>query len=153
MARGVHLFDLLRFLTGEEVRTVTSTSDATTSSVDRTFEATLTLSKGTTAHVFTSKNLPGADNHVTLYGTKGTLRITDFWTERSLLSFSSARKHYTKTYRSENLTKLLLEEFAQGCAGKRTTLATNEDALKTVAVTVASTASARTGHKVTVATA
>ncbi len=117
MARGVHLFDLLRFVTGKEVREVRGWSDATRTSVDRTMVAVFELIGGTPAVITTSKSIPGADNHVTIYGTKAKLTLRD-------LFGADPQKMYADVF----------DSFANAMRGKKTLLATIEDGIAAIAM-------------------
>ncbi len=112
MARGVHLFDLLRFITGKEVDEVCGWSDATRTNVDRTMVAVFELTGGTPAVITTSKSIPGADNHVTIYGTAAKLTLRDLFS-------ADPQKMYTDVFGS----------FADAIRGKKTLLATIEDGI------------------------
>lgn len=120
MARGVHLFDLLRFLTGEEVVEVRGWSDATKTQVDRTMSGIFVLASGTPASITTSKIIPGADNHITLYGSKGKLVLHDVFSD-------DPQPLYTKVF----------DTFTDALSNKKTPLATLDDGVATVALTEA----------------
>ncbi len=115
MARGVHLFDLLRFITAREVGEVCGWSDATRVSVDRTMVAVFELTGGTLAVITTSKSIPGADNHVTIYGTKAKLTLRDLFS-------TDPQKMYGRVFGS----------FADAMHGKKTPLATLDDGIAAI---------------------
>ncbi|MFA6519705.1 MAG: Gfo/Idh/MocA family oxidoreductase [Candidatus Paceibacterota bacterium] len=128
MARGVHLFDLLRFLTGQEAREVSAWSDATRTTVDRTAIGIFLLTTGIPAVITTSKSIPDADNRIVLCGTKGKLVLCDLFT-------ADPHTMYTSVF----------DSFAGALRGKKTPLATLEDGIAVLAMTSAFLASAK--HK------
>ncbi|MBI2096700.1 MAG: Gfo/Idh/MocA family oxidoreductase [Candidatus Sungbacteria bacterium] len=118
MARGVHLFDLLRFITGMEINEVRAYMDNTPSTVDRTTIGIVLTDKKTPVVIVTSKIIPEADNSIALHGTKGRLIIRDLFS-------SDSGTLYTKVF----------DEFARAQNGKKTVLATLEDGLAVIAIT------------------
>lgn len=128
VGRSVHLFDLLRFLTGQEVREVRAWSNATRTTVDRTAIGIFTLRSGVPAVITTSKAIPHADNRIVIYGTKGKLVLRDLFT---------ADPH--------TLYAAVFDAFAGALHGKKTPLATLEDGIAAVAMTEAFIVSAK--HK------
>ncbi len=120
MARGVHLFDLLRFITGQEVSEVRAWSDAARTMVDRTAIGIFLLDNGAPAVITTSKSIQNADNHIAIYGTKGHLVLRDIFK-------SDPQKMYEKVF----------DSFADAIHGKKTYLATLEDGIATIAITEA----------------
>jgi 1,5-anhydro-D-fructose reductase (1,5-anhydro-D-mannitol-forming) len=74
-ARGVHLLDLIRFVTGAEFETVTGESDGFRSShpVDDVVAAFGRLSSGAIAHMLCSRLVPASDDTLEVYGTRGRL--------------------------------------------------------------------------------
>jgi len=109
--RGVHLFDLLRFITGHNVTVVGGSSDATKSSVDQTAIALLCADDVPTV-ITTSKLMPGADNRVVIYGSKDTLALREVFV-------ASPHDMYVS----------VIDHFAQAVRGKKTPLATIEDGI------------------------
>ncbi len=109
--RGVHLFDLLRFITGHAVTVVGGSSDATKSSVDQTAITLLRADDAPTV-ITTSKLMPGADNRVIIYGSKETLALRE-------LFVASPHDMYVTA----------IDHFAHAVRGKKTPLATIEDGI------------------------
>ncbi|MDP2665652.1 MAG: Gfo/Idh/MocA family oxidoreductase [bacterium] len=128
VGRSVHLFDLLRFITGQEVREVRAWSDATRTTVDRTAIGIFTLRSGVPAVITTSKSILSADNRIVIYGTKGKLVLRNIFT---------ADPH--------TMYVVVFDAFANALRGKKTPLATLEDGIAAVAMTEAFIASAK--HK------
>ncbi|MDP2665785.1 MAG: Gfo/Idh/MocA family oxidoreductase [bacterium] len=128
VGRSVHLFDLLRFITGQEVNEVRAWSDATRTTVDRTAIGIFTLRNGVPATVTTSKSVPNADNRIVIYGTNDKLVLRNIFT---------ADPH--------TMYVAVFDSFADALRGKKTPLATLEDGIAAVAMTEAFIASAK--HK------
>lgn len=128
VGRSVHLFDLLRFLTGQEVREVRAWSNTTRTTVDRTAIGIFTLRSGVPAVITTSKSIPDADNRIVIYGTKDKLVLRDLFT---------ADPH--------TMYVAVFDAFADALCGKKTPLATLEDGIAAVAMTEVFIASAK--HK------
>jgi 1,5-anhydro-D-fructose reductase (1,5-anhydro-D-mannitol-forming) len=74
-ARGVHLFDLVRFVCGAEWLTVTGLSDGLRADkpADDVTAATGLLASGAVAHIVCSRLVPGGSNDLEVYGTRGTV--------------------------------------------------------------------------------
>jgi len=126
MARGVHLFDLLRFITGQEVRETRAWSDATRSMVDRTAIGVFILDGGAPALITTSKAIPGADNRIMIYGTKGRLELRNIFAD-------DVQPLYVKVF----------DSFSDALRGKKTPLATLDDGIAAVMMTEAFLSSAK----------
>jgi len=109
--RGVHLFDLLRFITGHNVTVVGGSSDATRYSVDQTAITLLRADDAPTV-ITTSKLMPGAENRVVIYGSKDTLALREVF-------MASPHDMYVS----------VIDHFAQAIRGKKTPLATIEDGI------------------------
>ena len=116
-ARSVHLFDLLRFITGGEIADVQGWSDATKTSVDRTAVAVCTLAGDIPAVITTSKKIPYADNRIEIYGTKGKLILRDIFT-------ADPQHMYEK----------VVNAFVNALRGKKTPLATVEDGIAAIRI-------------------
>lgn len=128
MARGVHLFDLLRFITDQEVREVRAWSDATRTAVDRTAIGIFMLDTGIPAVITTSKSIPDADNRIVIYGTKGKLVLRGLFTADPHAMYAA-----------------VFNAFADVLRGKKTPLATLQDGIAAVAMAEAFISSAK--HK------
>jgi predicted dehydrogenase len=77
-ARGSHLFDLARYLTGDEVTAMEARAELSETGIDRTAECTMQLSRGTSVHILTSKITADVDNRIHIVGTKGTCALRPF---------------------------------------------------------------------------
>lgn len=123
-ARSVHLFDLVRYLTGKEAVRAYGWSDATRTKVEQTATTTLVLEGGVPAVITTSKLLPQADNRMTLYGSKGSITLRQTFKDSPDAMYAS-----------------VMDELARMVAGKSGNLAQAQDGLATVAITDALLAS------------
>lgn len=128
MARGVHLFDLLRFITGREISEVRAWSDATSTAVDRTAIGVFLLDSDVPVVITTSKSIVDSDNHIAIHGTRGKLILRDLFT-------SDPHTMYVAT----------IDAFADALRGKKTSLATLDDGIATIEITEAFISS--TKHK------
>ena len=142
MARGVHLFDLLRFLTGSEISEVRAFSDAP---LDRTTAGIALLKDRIPALITTSKRIPSADNRITIYGSKARLTLRIFPDrEKATLEIKSAQGTKTHRFSARDLYIDVLKEF--GRSAKR--LAQVSDGVAAIQVTEAWRQSARKGKAV-----
>jgi 1,5-anhydro-D-fructose reductase (1,5-anhydro-D-mannitol-forming) len=123
-ARGTHLFDLLRYLTGAEATVAQAWSDATPRLVDRTAVGVL-LMNTTPAVVTTSKAIRAADNRIVFYGTRGKLVLRDIF-------LADPQRLYEAVFKA----------FALELRGKKTALATIDDGLAAITLTEAFAAAA-----------
>lgn len=126
VGRSVHLFDLLRFITGQEAREVRAWSDATSTMVDRTAIGIFLLDTDIPAVITTSKSIPDADNRIVIYGTKGKFVLRDIFTADPYTMYTA-----------------VFDAFAAALRGKKTPLATLDDGIAAVAMTEAFIASAK----------
>ncbi len=127
VARGVHLFDVLRFITRKEVAEVQVLMDSTEVVVDRTLLGNFLLDDGTPVHILTSKVIVDADNHLAFFGTNGSLVIRDIFDPESWNTFNVRA----------------FDELPKAFAGENTNLATLADGIATVAIMEA----VHTSHK------
>ncbi len=151
MARGVHLFDLVRFISGQEIRRITAVSDARRSAhqVDQRAAGFFELDSGAWAEHATSRIMPQACNDLAVYGTEGCLISRGFFNleDTAVLTLITKKRRTARTF---NKTDLYAEEIASFSAllrGQETELATLVDGRVSVQITdgfVRSAASGRT---------
>ena len=144
-ARGVHLFDLLRFLTGQEVIDVMAKSDGSSRHVDRTALGIFTLSGGTSAIATTSKQIPAAGNGIAIHGTNGAL-ILDIFGKENTVRHISAIGTEDRHFPNPNLWSAVFDTFAD--AASKNMNATAIDGTKAIAITEAFQRSATTKKSV-----
>ena len=135
MARGVHLFDIVRFVTGLEYESVSAFSDATRLSDDRTLIASAKMSEGALAQFITSKRLPVPDNRIIISGSLGKLTLRIF--DQDEIIHDSASGPIAQKFPIVNLYAAAFEDFARSRNGEETFGATMRDGLISVAVTEA----------------
>ena len=139
MSRGVHLFDLLRFITGRDIQEVTALTDTDTKKkVDALALGILKLN-GMFATLATSLRLPCAKNEIAVYGSRGRLLLRDILATHSVgsLEWFNGTRTVTKTAKRNDLYQQEIEDFGRRLQGKQWIGADLEDGLKTVAVTEA----------------
>ena len=150
MARGVHLFDLLRFLTNEEVTDACALSDATEQMVDRTIAGVLRIKSGAIATILTSKKLTGARNGVEVAGTKGSIWLDIFRSGEGTLSITDADGAKEESFPATDLYASVFSAFALSLESKANFGASLDDGLASVAITDAVQKSVQTGRIVSV---
>lgn len=140
MARGVHLFDLLRFITGLEVTEAAAYTDTRPGQpIDMLAAGILRLKGDTISTVVTSRRIPQAINNVTIYGSKGRLILRDALTTDSsgTLEFVRDKKKVIKTFRRYDVYRKEIEDFGDLMHGLKGPGATGEDGIKTISITEA----------------
>lgn len=149
MARGVHLFDLVRFLTGSEISEVAGITDTKTAGVVDTLAiGMLRLKNATIVNITTSRRIPCARNEIIVYGTNGRVRLSGALqpNEKATLELLLGEKRSLETFESEDLYRKEIEQFGDllrdGLTGN---VATGEDGLASVRITEAFLKSAKTG--------
>lgn len=154
-ARGVHLIDLIRFVTSTEYVTVVGLSDGLRreSPVDNVTLGIAGLRSGGFAHFLCTRLVRGAEDGLEIYGTRGTI-VT-----RSTVSAEAGGTMITslrsgRAVSSYHPTDLLLTEvelmsaIVGGLTDPDNAMATGTDGLRTVAVTTALLATVETGKAV-----
>ncbi len=144
MARGVHLFDLLRFITASEVVEVSAISDANKTTIDRTAIGLLRMENGAAATMVTSKQMLGARNGIEISCTKGALSLDIFDSPTGVLRVNDANGSREETYLSSNLYAAVFNSFTLQLAGDTRAGATFEDGIASVEITEAFQKSVRT---------
>ena len=151
MARGVHLFDLARFLTGAEVDNVSAYTDATDNSqVDQLAVGWLGLGD-IAATLVTSRRLPLSDNRVVVYGERGQCTVRAFTTDGTgTLELFGQTKRAWAVRRRGNVYATEIDDFSRRLGGHDTPSASGLDGLASMAITRAFQTSARTGRTISV---
>lgn len=137
---GVHAFDVLRYLLGDEVAEVTALTDSEPGyRVDTTALVLLRFASGTISYVHVNQSAPNARDDIVLYGTEGrvlganlsrperdgTLTLTTPAGERSMRAGS--RDAYRRT----------VGAFADAVLGDREPSPSGEDGVRSVELTTA----------------
>lgn len=134
-ARGVHLFDLLRFLTGKSISNVEGTTWPAPPKLDVAAVVTCSLGK-TLAVIYTSRNNPKPRNFVIVRGTRGVIRLDDALDPSRVerLTLTVGNKTKTRRFRGVNAYTAELDGFADAVRGRKTTLAVGRDGVESMKV-------------------
>ena len=133
MARGVHLIDMVRFLTGDEITALTGMTNALLGGVDQNAAAIVRLGTAD-AVIMTSRLLPFPLNEVRVFGTAGMIRITGALTSarEEAVERITADGKKIQTFSATARYADELDEFAAYVAGEPTTIATGADGLMAI---------------------
>jgi 1,5-anhydro-D-fructose reductase (1,5-anhydro-D-mannitol-forming) len=154
MGLGVHMIDLLRHLTGQEVVRVTAVADGPGEGrpVEALLLGTLVFDGGAFGQVICSRRLPNSLNNVTVYAANERLVGEDtnsMVASGRLVVGRGAEVTITNVpLRDAYLNEI--ESFSRAVAGGPAFAANGRDGLHSVEVTVALLESARTGRAVTI---
>lgn len=146
MARGVHMIDILSYLLGIQFDSVVSIKEPSAENkTDITFSAFLRSGK-TIISITTSRMMPLAVDHITIYGTSGVLRLThpydpDKVAQLDLVTESGTEK---KIFGTENPLESEIRAFALNSK----ILANSKDGLKNVRVSEAMDSALRLSKEV-----
>lgn len=149
MSRGVHLFDLLRFLTGREVEEVAAFADGTPKAVEETAVGIFKLGDAF-AYLSTSRFIPNALNVVTIYGGNGRLILRDVlgFEGGGALEWTNGDRRIVKACPKMYLYKNEVESFAEFARKVDAPMANITDGLKSVAITEAFYRSIKSGKTI-----
>lgn len=151
---GVHVFDLFRFLLGEEVVEVMAMTDGQTAEQPLEHIATigLRMSSGIIAQVMCGRMLPDTQNDLALYGSSGRIATKDAVWEARLGSAEvvSATENGSESWEYDYLANFVaeLEDFRDALEHGRAPAATGDDGFQAACVTAAAIESAKTGKLV-----
>ena len=137
MARGIHLFDLLRFLTDQEVNEITAYTDASKKQpLDTTMICLVRLGK-TFATLATSRIIPQSIDDVIIYGSHGRLILHNALTTDAsgILEFTSGKIKFERRFKKMNVYQKEIEGFANEIHRKKGGGAKGEDGVKSIAIT------------------
>lgn len=149
-ARGVHLFDLLRFLTQKEVEEVKAFTDNGAGGGADTLAIGLLRLGDTFAKITTGRKLPNSLNDIVIYGSQARLILKGVLTPgaASSLEIFSDRQDRLEKQPALNLYQKEIEDFNSLILGKRGVTATVQDGIKNVLITDAFLKSAKTGQSI-----
>ena len=152
MARGVHLLDLICYLSAREPETVLLMSDGQRPErpLEETAVATLRLGEGTFATAFAARATAGAPNAFSVYGTRGMLQgIGTIGPEATgTLRVSTGSTEGEVAYHGKDPFQEEIEAFNRAVHERRSPEASGRDGLRVVRITEALLESARTGQTV-----
>jgi 1,5-anhydro-D-fructose reductase (1,5-anhydro-D-mannitol-forming) len=159
MGMGVHLIDVVRFLTGQEVTAVQAIASGMTpeAPLESMGQALLEFDGGAQGHILYGGRFPLSRNDVVVYGATGRIvaeDVIDVFTH-GLLHVSrpdGAAGWQGETLRPEltNHYQREIEAFSDAVLGGTPFTATGEDGLRVVEVTSAIIESARAGRRVVI---
>ncbi|MFN8534286.1 MAG: Gfo/Idh/MocA family oxidoreductase [Dehalococcoidia bacterium] len=153
---GSHAADLLRYITGKEVETVSALDDAAESGIDELSASTMVLDGGSFAQMISSSRLPFPDNALVVHATRGYLRT------RGTIAYDIAGRvdvtvrggtrsyEFTPPRRGYDVYVAEIEQMSEVIKGQGTLLATGEDGLEGVRLVNAILTSAAERRVVTI---
>ncbi len=154
MGTGVHVVDLLQFLTGRSIVEVTALTDGQTQErpLEQAAAIALRFDDGTLGTICVGRRMPDTENDAMIYGSDGriALRGTVSEAQTGSLEVTSDTVELSDTYPREplELYKLQIEAFNRAVVGDGEFRASGEDGLAVVQVTSAIIESASTGRSV-----
>ncbi len=156
MDHTVHVADLMRVLTGQEISEVYAEvgNNMFHGAFDDTAMLTLSLTNGVFATLDSSWSRPRTfptwgDVTLTAVGTKGIIEMDMF--AQHLVHYDDRAGRIRQVFWGDNIDALMINEFLQVVAGApRSVLATGEDGYKAAAVAIAGYESVRKGAPVKV---
>lgn len=137
-ARGVHMFDLLWFLTGLEIQEVQSYTDSDTEHPVDALATGLFRLGDAFAILTTSRRIPHTENTVNVYGSLGRMVLRDALNShaKSRLELFTGNKT-VKTFPAYDAFQKEIEDFGNTVFGKDSPGAAGYDGLKSIAITEA----------------
>jgi 1,5-anhydro-D-fructose reductase (1,5-anhydro-D-mannitol-forming) len=151
---GTHVYDILRYILGSEIVTVTAMFDTAPGVMETTSLATFKFANGTLAQLNVNQSTPNPHNDFVIYGSKG--RITGRALTRSraggelqvLLNDGTSRK---QEYPAINAHEACVVDFSKALLEGRAPAASGIDGLRSVQLTDAMGKSAWEGVHVRLA--
>lgn len=130
MARGNHLFDLIRLITDKEVSRVSAQTINIKNGIDVTATGVLELGSILT-NITTSKVIPNARNEIKIFGTDGTITVKNPYggKKSAQLIIETPKKKYTKKYKNYNMWAEEIRNFGNAIKNKKTFRADAADGL------------------------
>ncbi len=154
MGLGVHVFDLMRFVTGLEINEVVAMTDGQTDAqpLEHIASMALRLEDGAIANVSCGRMLPDTLNNFTVYGTDGRFTGTaTVWEARmGSLEVVSETLNQSQDFEYDYLANFVdeLADFHAALKEDREPAATGTDGLRSTEVNSAVIESAKTGRAV-----
>jgi 1,5-anhydro-D-fructose reductase (1,5-anhydro-D-mannitol-forming) len=152
-ARGVHLLDLLRFTCATEFASINGASDGlrVETPADDATAGMGWLESGALAQMVCSRLVPGGDNDLEVYGTRGIIacRSTIAAEPKGTLSVSAGTMQETHTYDTADVLAAELDGISTAVTGDDDCMAARgEDGLRVTAVTTSLIESVQSGRTV-----
>ncbi len=154
MGLGVHVFDLVRYVMGQEITEAVAMTDGQTDAqpLEHIASMSLRLEDGTIANVSCGRMLPDTLNNFTVYGTDGRFTGTaTVWEARmGAVEVVSETVNQTETFKYDYLANFVdeLSDFHSALKEDREPAATGKDGLRSTEINSAVIDSAKTGRTV-----
>ena len=154
MGLGVHVFDLVRYVMGQEVTEAMAMTDGQTEAqpLEHIASVSLRLEDGTIANVSCGRMLPDTLNNFTVYGSDGRFTGTaTVWEARTgAVEVVSETVNQTETYEYDYLANFVAElsDFHATLKEDREPAATGTDGLRSTEINSAVIKSAKTGRMI-----
>ncbi len=154
MGTGVHVIDLLQYLTGHSIVEVSALTDGQTPErpLEQAAAIALRFDDGTLGSITVGRRMPDTENDAMIYGSDGriALRGTVWEAQTGNLDVTSETVELAESYPEEplELYRLQIEAFNRAVVGEREFHASGEDGLSVVRVTSAIIESASPGRAV-----
>ena len=154
MGLGVHVFDLVRYVMGQEITEALAMTDGQTDSqpLEHIASMSLRLVDGTIANVSCGRMLPDTLNNFTVYGTDGRFTGTaTVWEARmGAVEVVSETVNQTESFEYDYLANFVAElsDFHAALKEDREPTATGTDGLRSTEINSAVIESAKTGRTV-----
>ncbi len=154
MGLGVHVFDLMRFIMGQEVTEAVAMTDGQTGAqpLEHIASMSLRLEDGTIANVSCGRMLPDTLNDFTVYGTDGRItgRATLWEARMGEVEVVSETVNHTESWEYDYLANFVAElaDFHAAIEEDREPAANGIDGLRSTEINSAVIQSAKTGRAV-----
>jgi 1,5-anhydro-D-fructose reductase (1,5-anhydro-D-mannitol-forming) len=154
MGLGVHVFDLVRFVMGQEITEVIAMTDGQTDAqpLEHIASMALRLEDGTIANISCGRMLPDTLNNFTVYGTDGRFTgSATVWEARMgdvevVSETVNQKNHWEYDYLANFIAEL--SDFHAALKEDREPAATGIDGLRSTEINSAVIKSAKTGRTV-----
>lgn len=146
MARGVHMFDILRFLTGKDAKEIIALREPNHKKEVDALALAFIRFGSFTASLSTSRIIPDSINEIVVYGNRGRLRLPEPFSTDSTgrLEITTGKGKSVKTYKKKyDVYQKEIEDFGELMRGKKKISAGARDGLASVALTDAFSESVR----------
>ncbi|MEW6671799.1 MAG: Gfo/Idh/MocA family oxidoreductase [Thermodesulfobacteriota bacterium] len=159
MGTGVHVIDLLYFLTGRPIVEVAAITDGQTAErpLEQAAAVAVRLADGTIGTICAGRRMPDSENDVMIYGSHGRIALRDTLWESfgGRLEIASESITLNESYERDSLSlyRYEIEAFNRAIEKDEPFRASGEDGLHAVGVLSAIVESARTGRAVRIAPA
>lgn len=154
MSTGIHVIDLIRYFIGQEALEVTAITDGQTTDrpLDVLAGVLVKFTGGAIASIFSGRTIPDSHNDLILYGSDGFAKGSGTISEslQGSIHIDSETIKYENSYEYYHLGNYVkeIEDFNKSVQTGSQPLATGEDGLQALAITLGAIESAKTGMTV-----